>query len=413
MLTVSPTSPSRPPRRRAPSSAAALAASALLLAAPAAEAAGEVAHVDYPGVQHLHYRYGPIDITPGQNTIVFRPTTQKPTVPASSRASSPTCATRTARCRPSTSSTSTTACGSCATTRPSPTGEEKTITQFPRASATATARATAGSSTTCSTTSSRPPRRSTCVGRRLHARRPPRRPRHQGGQAAVARLGEGNYPVLDAQRGWGTDGRYTFPDAGARRRARRRSARRSACGCRSTSTLVAAGGHLHPGGLYVDLRSTRGGRTKELFRSEAKYYEPAGAVSWDVSMTFTKPDWRVAVRRGDTLAVSATYDTRRASWYEVMGIIDPLWYTTDPTVTGVDPFADAGRLARRRDPWPPAGERPPRRHAAARASATRCARCPARRRARCDDRELHLRPRDFAVSGADGPAADRQARAAR
>jgi hypothetical protein len=58
-------------------------------------------------------------------------------------------------------------------------------------------------------------------------------------------------------------------------------------------------------------------------------------------MTFTKPDWRVAVRRGDTLSVTATYDTRRASWYEVMGIIDPLWYTTDPTVTGADPFTTA------------------------------------------------------------------------
>ncbi|HEY3186931.1 MAG TPA: hypothetical protein VGJ70_05630 [Solirubrobacteraceae bacterium] len=58
-------------------------------------------------------------------------------------------------------------------------------------------------------------------------------------------------------------------------------------------------------------------------------------------MTFTKPDWRVAVRKGDRLSVSATYDTRRASWYEVMGIIDPLWYTTDRDVAGVDPFAQS------------------------------------------------------------------------
>ena len=24
---------------------------------------------DYPGIQHLHYKYGPINISPGQNTI--------------------------------------------------------------------------------------------------------------------------------------------------------------------------------------------------------------------------------------------------------------------------------------------------------------------------------------------------------
>ncbi len=46
-----------------------------------------------------------------------------------------------------------------------------------------------------------------------------------------------------------------------------------------------------------------------------------GAVSWDVAMTATPEDWRVAVRRGDVLSVSATYDTRRASWYESMGIM--------------------------------------------------------------------------------------------
>jgi plastocyanin len=57
-------------------------------------------------------------------------------------------------------------------------------------------------------------------------------------------------------------------------------------------------------------------------------------------MTFTKPDWRVALRKGDGLDISATYDSKRASWYEAMGIIDPLWYTTDPSVTGADPFSE-------------------------------------------------------------------------
>src|SRR5881396_1487531 len=50
--------------------------------APAAHAATDpvVASVAYAGVQHLSYRYGPIAITPGQNTIVYKPTTQKPRV---------------------------------------------------------------------------------------------------------------------------------------------------------------------------------------------------------------------------------------------------------------------------------------------------------------------------------------------
>ena len=39
--------------------------------------------------------------------------------------------------------------------------------------------------------------------------------------------------------------------------------------------------------------SRAAGRTVRLFRSRAKYFEPAGAVSWDVAMTATPPDWRV------------------------------------------------------------------------------------------------------------------------
>ena len=81
-------------------------------------------------------------------------------------------------------------------------------------------------------------------------------------------------------------------------------------------------GHLHPGGLYTDLKVTRGGRTEELFRSVAKYFEPAGAVSWDVSMTAHEAELaRRASSAGDRLNVSATYDTSRASWYESMGIM--------------------------------------------------------------------------------------------
>jgi plastocyanin len=104
--------------------------------------------------------------------------------------------------------------------------------------------------------------------------------------------------------------------------------------------LVHTFGHLHPGGLHVDLSLRRDGETAKLFTSTAKYFEPAGAVSWDVSMTATRPDWAVAVRPGDVLTISATYDTSRASWYESMGIAVVWMYDgaggDDPFTTKVD-----------------------------------------------------------------------------
>jgi hypothetical protein len=63
----------------------------------------------------------------------------------------------------------------------------------------------------------------------------------------------------------------------------------------------------------------RGNRV-HLFHSKAKYFEPAGPVSWDMAMTGSRPDWMVQVRKGDVLALTTTYETRRASWYESMGI---------------------------------------------------------------------------------------------
>lgn len=148
------------------------------------------------------------------------------------------------------------------------------------------------------------------------------------------------YPVFDAKRQWGSKGRYTFPDQARAPAARRAIGPAHEYVVPHDLTLVASAGHLHPGGLYTDLEVTRGGQTVKLFRSEAKYYEPAGAVSWDVSMTVTRPDWRVQLRKGDILSVSGTYDTRRASWYESMAIMPTAVYDgTD--AGGVDPFVTA------------------------------------------------------------------------
>jgi len=112
-------------------------------------------------------------------------------------------------------------------------------------------------------------------------------------------------------------------------------------------TIIATAGHLHPGGLHNDLYVTRAGATTpkanrkpgttdtaRLWRSDAVYYEPAGAVSWDVSMTATPLDYRVSLKQGDVLSTTVTYDTKDASWYESMGIM-VVW--TAPT-KGIDPF---------------------------------------------------------------------------
>jgi hypothetical protein len=60
-------------------------------------------------------------------------------------------------------------------------------------------------------------------------------------------------------------------------------------------------------------------------------------------MTATPKDWRVRVQPGDVLKVSATYDTKRGSWYESMGIMPSLIAYDDDT--GKNPFAS--RIATR------------------------------------------------------------------
>jgi plastocyanin len=126
------------------------------------------------------------------------------------------------------------------------------------------------------------------------------------------------YPVFDAAKGSGTEGRFTYPDQANDPYGGGTPKNEWTIPVRGV--LVHTFGHLHPGGLKVDFWLRRGGKQAHLFSSTAKYYEPAGAVSWDVSMTATRDDWAVAVQPGDVLKISATYDTSRASWYESMGL---------------------------------------------------------------------------------------------
>jgi plastocyanin len=148
-------------------------------------------------------------------------------------------------------------------------------------------------------------------------------------------MGGSAYPVFDAIQGTGHNGRVTFPDDVPN--AYGGGPPRNTWTADRDGTLVGTAGHLHPGGLWTDLKLTRAGRTVEVFRSRAHYYEPAGAVSWDVSMTATPPSWRVAIKKGDVLSVSGTYDSRTTSWYESMAIM-PLAMTVAPA-GGADPFA--------------------------------------------------------------------------
>ncbi len=145
------------------------------------------------------------------------------------------------------------------------------------------------------------------------------------------------YPVFDALRGHGHGERYTFPDEA-------KGPDRALIGPNQSwtpdhrVTLISTVGHLHPGGLQDSLRIRRGDRTRTLFHSRAHYYEPAGAVSWDVAMGATRPGWRVKVRPGDTLSVHSTYNTGRADWYEVMGIM-PVAVYDGTDVGGVGAFS--------------------------------------------------------------------------
>jgi plastocyanin len=166
------------------------------------------------------------------------------------------------------------------------------------------------------------------------------------------------YPVFDAERRFDTDGdgRFVFPDDVLRsddpaaheefpKISRARRWRVPSGGV----VLVFGAGHLHPGGLHVDLNVSRDGpdpgdtpgdrpsEVRQLFRSAARYFEPAGAVSWDVSMKATPPKWRFRLKEGDVLWINSTYDVRRASWYESMGIF-PVSYSTAPDPAARDPF---------------------------------------------------------------------------
>jgi plastocyanin len=156
------------------------------------------------------------------------------------------------------------------------------------------------------------------------------------------------YPVFNVKQHSGKGGKFTFPDMA--KDPYGTAAPLNEFKVDHPGVLVGTAGHLHPGGLYDDLDLVRPGvkpaqgtirgdvpDSVRLFRSEAIYWDKhAQPVSWDVSMTATPSDWRPKVQDGDILRITSTYDTKLASWYEVMGIM-VVWEAWNDQ-RGVNPF---------------------------------------------------------------------------
>jgi len=290
-----------------------------------------------PGVRHLHFRFGPVHVKPGQNTIVFDATRRKPKVDGYITSFKPNLVRADGKAPPVDVIHLHHAVW-LQNLRPTwAAGEEKTAMRLP-----------AGYGWKYRTSDR------WILNHMIHnltpdtdrvwvtwdmdfvpESSPAAKHIHAVDTEWIDAMNGRVYPVFDALQGTGTNGRFTFPDQ-AQNPYVDAPLPRNQWVVDHDATLVGAIGHLHPGGLYTDLTLTRAGRTVRLFRSRAHYFEPAGAVSWDVAMTATPSNWRVRVKRGDILAVHGTYDTSRASWYEAMAIM-PVAATRRP-VGGADPF---------------------------------------------------------------------------
>ncbi|HVL80255.1 MAG TPA: hypothetical protein VM840_01525 [Actinomycetota bacterium] len=141
--------------------------------------------------------------------------------------------------------------------------------------------------------------------------------------------------------------------------------------------LIGIGGHLHPGGLRVEVDAVRcteglplrpgntistwGGlacpdtdgdgvpaeEAVRIFTSDAKYCGASPTCedraperkpfSWNFRMTVTGvPRWEVNMYRDTFLRINSVYETERGSWYEGMGIA--VAYVVPGKLDGLDPF---------------------------------------------------------------------------
>ena len=320
--------------------AVAAAAPAAAQSTPFPQVPQAVPSVDYAGKQVLQYRYGPVKLIPGANSIEFDGIDLKPAVPGYITRFEPNLVRKDGSVPPVDELHLHHAVWLARNYPTFAAGEEKTIFQLPQGYG-----------------YRYDPSDPWLINHMIHNLTPVAEeayitweidfvpataPGAQGMKEAkplwLDVAGLKPYPVFDVKRQWGgEDGKYTFPqDAkGAERakigiNARHRVDR--------PTTLIGTAGHLHPGGLTTDMFVSRGGDRRKVFTSEAKYWEPAGAVSWDVAMTASKPSWRLDLQAGDEIDISATYDTTKGSWYESMGIMITFYADGADGGGGTDPF---------------------------------------------------------------------------
>jgi plastocyanin len=300
---------------------------------------------DYPGVQHLHFKYGPIAIAPGQNTIEAKGNEIKPDVPGYITKFEPNLVYADDGKVPPVDVIHLHHGVWLINGYPTfAAGEEKTNYIFPQGYGLHS-----------------DPKKVWIMNYMIHNLTPVPTsvyitydvdfvPDSEAAAASITPLkpqwmdvsGIRAYPVFDVFKNSGSKGKFTFPDQA-------KGAQKSDIGQNAQwtvpndMTIAWTAVHLHPGGLYGDMMVTRDGVTKKIFRSDAKYFEPAGAVSWDVAMTATPPTWKVALKKGDKITIHATYDTKLASWYESMGIMDT-FYADGIQPGAIDPFTEQPNL---------------------------------------------------------------------
>lgn len=296
-----------------------------------------ISHVKYPGSQSLTFRYGPIFIKPGQNTIHFSPARIGPREPgyitrfrpdmvfADSLKSTPGADFHLHHVQWKIGDESV-----------FPAGEEKSIIQFPKGFGYPLKGGEPWRMNyMIHNLTPRPAR----VYLTWHLDYLPERyatsmrPVYVHWMDVVS---NGLFPVFTAARGAGRNGRYVFPDQATRKE-------QSTLGgwhrweLDRDVTLVGTVSHMHPGSLFSTLYVRRGNKVKTLFRSRAKYFHPQRPASWDMAITATRPDWRIRLRAGDLLYMNTTVDTSSATWRDSMGNF-PLLVYKGHDVGGVDPF---------------------------------------------------------------------------
>ena len=227
--------------------------------------------------------------------------------PATSPASTPSSSTPTARSPGWTCCTSITRSGSSTGIPSSPSVRRKRSFSRRGGSAGEAGRRTSGTSTTCSTTSSgrRPGRHR--LEDRLRPGHLARRGQHadpdqvDGGRRAEPRVGISSqiYPVFDALKGWGTNGKYTFPDQATGGAAPARSvAQPDLDPDDHPVTLIETAGHLHPGRPQHHFKVRRGDQRNTLFTPRPTTTSPRGR-SHGTSLWGPRPgSWRVKVPGG-------------------------------------------------------------------------------------------------------------------